>query len=87
MFKSNSFDGCFYRCIMKNKLNKELLDAMSRDPQNWKGPFYFNKKDYRVIVPKYSPWMGWTLNFASPYAYVVIIATVLIIVSYRYFLK
>ncbi|MGE5394404.1 MAG: hypothetical protein ACM3P1_06635 [Candidatus Saccharibacteria bacterium] len=72
---------------MKNKLDKEILSAMSRDPQNWKGPFYYNKKDYRVIVPKYSPWMGWTLNFASPYAYVSLALIIIIAVLSKYFLK
>lgn len=72
---------------MKNKLDKEILNAMNRDPQNWIGPFYYNKKDYRVIVPKYSPWMGYTLNFASPYAYVAMAAIVVIIILSSYFLK
>lgn len=72
---------------MKNKLDKEILNAMSRDPQNWKGPFYFNKEDYRVIVPKYSPWMGWTLNFANPYAYVSLVLIIIIAILSKYFLK
>lgn len=72
---------------MRTKLDKEILNAMNRDPRNWKGPFYFNKKDYRVIVPKYSPWMGWTLNMANPYAYISLAAIALIIILSKYFIK
>lgn len=60
---------------------------MSRDPQYWKGPFYFNKKDYRIIVPKRNKPMGWTLNMASPYSYISLAAIALIIVLFKYILK
>lgn len=39
--------------------------------------FYFCKADRRVIVPKRPKWMGRTLNFAHPMAYVVLFVTVL----------
>ena len=71
---------------MTNKLEKAILDAMSRNPNNWKGPFYFNRKDPRILVPKLNPSMGWTLNFASPYAYLLIIGIVLIVLSFQYFM-
>ena len=64
---------------MKTKPEKEILDAMSKDPGNWKGLIYLNKKDPRLMVPKLYPSMGWTLNFASPYAYLLIISIILII--------
>jgi uncharacterized membrane protein len=66
---------------MKKNLSKEYLDNMSKDPSNWKGPFYFNKKDPRVIVPKLHPSMGWTLNFASPYSVMAMIALLAIIAA------
>jgi uncharacterized membrane protein len=72
---------------MRNKLDKEILNAMSRDPQYWIGPFYFNKKDYRIIVPKYSPWMGWTLNFANPYSYLSLACIIIISIVYGFLLK
>jgi uncharacterized membrane protein len=64
---------------MKNKIEKEILNAMSKDPGNWKGFGYYNRKDYRILVPKHNPSMGWTLNFASPYAYIIILAVFLIV--------
>ena len=67
-------------CGMRKKLDKQILDAMSRDPGNWKGPFYFNKKDPRLRVPKLNPMMGYTWNFASPYAWVAIILIVVVII-------
>ena len=71
---------------MKIKLDKEILDTMSKNPNNWKGVLYFNRKDPRLMVPKLYPSMGWTLNFASIYTYLLIIAIVLIIVAAKYFL-
>ncbi len=59
---------------MKTKLEKQMLDAMSKDPGNWKGLFYFNRKDPRLMVPKLYTSMGWTFNFASPYAYITLAA-------------
>jgi len=69
---------------MKTRLEKEILDTMSRNPNNWKGPFYFNRKDPRLIVPKFISSLGWTLNFASPYSYVFLIALALIIIAFQF---
>jgi uncharacterized membrane protein len=68
---------------MKIKYEKEFLDAMSRDPGNWKGPFYFNRRDPRLLVPKLYSSMGWTLNFSSPLAYLALaaLAAVIVIIS------
>jgi len=71
---------------MKTKLDEQILEAMRKDLGNWKGPLYFNRKDPRLIVPKLSPNMGMTLNFASPYPYITIISIILIIIASRYFL-
>ncbi len=62
------------------KLEKEMRKPMTDNPNNWKGPFYVNRKDYRLLVPKKNPSMGWTLNFASPYAYLAIAAIIVIVV-------
>ena len=74
-----------YFIIMKTKLQKEILDAKSKNPNNWKGIFYFNRKDPRLLVPKFYPSMGWTLNFASPYTYLFVIAVFIIIFATKYF--
>ncbi len=69
---------------MKTKHDKEILNSMSKNPNNWRGIFYFNRKDRRLIVPKFDPSMGWTLNFSSPYSYLFIIAIILIIIASTY---
>ncbi len=58
---------------MKTEPHKEMLDAMHKDPSNWKGLFYMNRKDPRLVVPKLYPLMGWTLNFANPWVYLVLL--------------
>jgi len=72
---------------MRKKLDKEFINTMSKDPGNWRGPFYFNRRDPRLMVPKLHPSMGWTLNFASPYAYITMIALAAIIVVSALFTK
>ena len=71
---------------MKTKLDETLLDSMSKNPDNWKGIFYFNRKDPRLIVPRINPLMGWTFNFASPYTYTTLISLILIIIASSLFL-
>lgn len=70
--------------MKKKKREDEYLNTMSKDPTNWRGPFYVNRKDPRLVVPKYNPARGYTFNFASPYAYIVIIAVILIMVAASY---
>lgn len=72
---------------MKNEPDKVFLDTMSKDPGNWKGPFYFNRKDPRLMVPKLHPSLGWTFNFASPRSYLAIAALITIIVFTALILK
>ncbi|MCK5169429.1 MAG: hypothetical protein KAQ75_06090 [Bacteroidales bacterium] len=67
---------------MKNKLGNNILNNMSKDPGNWKGPFYFNRKDPRLSVPKQDPSLGFTFNFASPFAYLTILAIIIILVGF-----
>ncbi len=46
---------------------------MKTNPENYKWGFvYFDRSDYRVIVPKRNKRMGWTFNFASPFTYIII---------------
>lgn len=67
---------------MKNKLDNNILNNMSKDPGNWKGPFYINRKDPRLSVPKQDPSLGFTFNFASPFAYLAILAIIIILVVF-----
>jgi len=68
---------------MKNDIDRKNFENMSNDTNNWKGIFYFNKKDRRIIVPKLNPSFGWTLNFGNVYAYLGIIAIILLIIFFR----
>jgi uncharacterized membrane protein len=55
---------------MKPHFVNEDFDPMVDNPENYRlGIFYFNRKDKRVIVPKRNRLLGWTVNFAHPYAY------------------
>lgn len=48
----------------------QQLKAWQNDPSNWiLGLFYFNRKDKRIMAPKRISALGWTLNFANPYAF------------------
>jgi uncharacterized membrane protein len=67
---------------MKEKYDKQFLDSMSRDPGYWSGPFYFNRKDPRLLVPKLHPSLGWTLNFASPASYIAVGAIIIMIIVF-----
>jgi uncharacterized membrane protein len=69
------------------KLEKEMRKPMTDNPHNWKGPFYFNRKDYRLIVPKNNPSMGWTLNFASPYTYLALALVIIILLLFGLYNK
>lgn len=35
--------------------------------------FYFNRQDRRVLVPKRVRWFGFTVNFAQPSTYLVLL--------------
>ncbi len=71
---------------MKNQFNQQNLDRMRNDPANYKwGIFYFNPKDTRIFLPKRNIWLGYTLNFANPYAYLIIFCIILLLVLARIF--
>jgi uncharacterized membrane protein len=58
------------------------------DPDNYKwGFFYFNRDDLRAVVPKRNQWMGWTLNFAQPLAWVIILGIIAFAVIMSHFGK
>jgi len=57
------------------------------NPENYRlGIFYFNKKDSRVIVPKWQKSRGWSLNFATLGAYFFVLAIIAIILSFMFFI-
>jgi len=57
---------------MTPKPTKEELEAMYREPANWRyNIFYYNKNDKRLLVPKKFGY-GWTFNFANPLSIVIL---------------
>ncbi len=73
---------------MKTKFDQFENDRMIDDPVNYKwGIFYFNPKDRRIVVPKRSRVMGWTLNFANIYTYLLLFGLILIGLIYVYLNK
>ena len=72
---------------MKTNKDKQRNDSNFNESDNWIGVFYFNRKDTRLIVPKRIAGFGWTLNLANSYTYILLIAVIAIIVSFKYFIK
>lgn len=72
---------------MKKNYDQEFLDEMRLNPANWRGLFYFNRKDPRILVPKLNPGLGWTFNFANPWTYLSIGIIVIAVVITSIFLK
>ncbi len=68
----------------KQKQKHEMLDALHKNPSNWRGVFYVNRRDPRIIVPKINPSLGWTLNFGNIYAYIAMVTIVVIIVVFQF---
>ena len=66
---------------MRPTLEKEILYSMSNNPSNWKGLFYVNRKDPRILVPKMQPALGWTLNFGHRISYLIIALFVVAIIA------
>ena len=59
------------------KVDDYESDRMRNDPGNYKwGIFYFNTRDPRPILPKRNKLLGWTVNFASPYSYLILIGII-----------
>jgi uncharacterized membrane protein len=60
-------------------VSREELDRLWRDPRRWSAiGIYRCPADPRVIVPKRARWAGWTLNFARPAVWPVLLGSVLL---------
>lgn len=69
---------------MKMNFDEFENDRMIQDPANYKaGIFYFNRNDDRIVVPKRNKMMGWTLNFAKVYTYVIILAIIFAVLAIK----
>lgn len=61
-------------------MTSEELDRLWARPVNWT-LVYRCAEDPRVIVPRRRRWMGWTVNFARPQAWLVVVLCVVIAVG------
>jgi uncharacterized membrane protein len=62
---------------MKRKFEDDEEESWRNDPENYKfGIFYFNPIDPRIFVPKRIKELGWTLNFANPFSWLIIIGII-----------
>lgn len=68
--------------MMENKFDEIHSKNESKNPDNYRGIFYFNRKDKRVFVPKWQNYRGFTVNFGNPLAYLLIIAVIGLIVLF-----
>jgi hypothetical protein len=65
---------------MGAKLPRGTLERLWRDPDNWRGLSYVCEEDPRVVVPKRSRIMGWTINWAHSRAVMQVFLGVVVIV-------
>lgn len=64
------------------KPDKQTLEAWHQDPNNWKWKvFYYNKKDKRIFPPKRFKALGWTVNFANPISYIVLLLMIALVIA------
>jgi hypothetical protein len=61
-------------------MTSQELDRLWARPSNWT-LVYRCAEDPRVIVPRRRRWMGWTVNFARPQAWLVVAMCVVIAVG------
>ena len=62
---------------MKRKFEDDEEESWRNDPENYKfGIFYFNPNDQRIFVPKRIKELGWTLNFANPFSWLILIGII-----------
>lgn len=64
---------------MKSGTDPKVLEELWKAPQHWKWGVYVCKEDPRVIVPKRVKWAGWTMNFARPSAFPVLLLIIVLL--------
>jgi len=65
---------------------QEQKDNWHKDPNNWKlGIFYYNPEDKRILPPKKTAWMGWTVNFANLKSVVLFLGILIFAFATTYF--
>src|SRR5438093_396111 len=60
--------------LTKDVLKREMYDAWHDDSAKWKFYFlYYNSEDPRIFVNKKVSFLGWTLNWAQPASWLVLL--------------
>jgi uncharacterized membrane protein len=62
-----------------------MLDPVDDNTHYIWNTFYFNKGDRRVLVPKRVRWFGFTVNFAQPVTYLVLMMIILLAFTFTGF--
>lgn len=63
------------------------FDRHVDNPDNYKWTiFYYNPEDSRIIVPKRTRWMGWTLNFGRTNTYLILAGIIIIAIVSKVYL-
>lgn len=64
-----------------NDPSEETKNRWHNDPNNWVwGVFYYNTEDKRLLPPKRTKQMGWTINFANPNSVMIVIIIIAILI-------
>lgn len=69
---------------MENNQEKHNWDIMHSNPNNWRGIFYVNSQDSRIIVPKKNQKTGLTFNFGNKHTYIGFVLILVIFFVFRY---
>jgi hypothetical protein len=60
-------------------MTPDQLERLWADPRHWSAVgIYRCAADPRIVVPKRRPWLGWTLNFAHPASWPVLVLAVIV---------
>ncbi len=66
--------------MKSEKPTPQDYENWTNDPDNWVwGIFYFNTEDDRLLPPKRIKELGWTVNFANPYSFAILLAILCLI--------
>ncbi len=64
------------------------MELNEKNDAYWKlGVFYYNKDDKRIFPPKRNPMLGWTINFANPYALIILTLFVVVLLMVGIYMK
>lgn len=73
--------------MKSRKKPRPLSHHENFESDNYKWGFlYYDPSDHRIIVPKRIAWMGWTLNFANPFSYIIIACIIVVAILLNNFL-